>query len=345
MTAASARAIAPLALAALIGGLLPAAGEPVADFYKGKTINIMVGFGPGGGYDLYARVFGRHFGRHVPGNPSVAVQNLEGAGSVRAANYVFATAARDGTVIAAVDQNAPMYQLLGGAGAKFDVTGMQWLGSMSNSNGVVYAWRTSGIRTIDDARTSEVPLGAVGTSSDSFIYPTIINALLGTRFKPIVGYSGTGQINLAIERGEVMGRGGTGWASVLAGNKSWLDENKLNFLVQIGLEKEPALPHVPLLQELVKSQDDAEIVKVISLPTALGYAHWVAPGVPRDRVEALRLAYAATLQDPEFLRDTQASRMDIRAQTGAEVESLVKRVAATPQSVLARAAQILGWQN
>src|SRR5499426_2712694 len=205
----------------------PAAAQGVADFYRGRTVSFVVGFGPGGGYDLYARVISRHIGRHIPGNPTVVVQNMDGAGSVRAANYVYAVAPKDGTVIAAVNQNMPMYQLLGGTGAQFEADKLVWLGSMANSNGVIYTWHTSGVRTIEDAKTQLVPLGAVGVASDSYIFPTVVNALAGTKFKPIPGYAGTVQINIAIERGEVMGRGGTTWASVQSANRAWLESNRL----------------------------------------------------------------------------------------------------------------------
>jgi tripartite-type tricarboxylate transporter receptor subunit TctC len=332
-----------LAGAALMLQSASACAQSVADFYRGKTVSFIVGFGPGGGYDLYPRALGRHIGRHIPGNPAVVVQNMDGAGSVRAANYVYAVAPKDGSVIAAVNQNMPMYQLLGGAGAQFEADKLQWLGSMANSNGVIYTWHTSGIKTIEDAKQREVPLGAVGTASDSYIFPTIVNALLGTKFKPIPGYAGTGQINIAIERGEVMGRGGTTWASVQSANRAWLESNKLNLLVQIGFEKEPELTSVPLLLELVKAGDDAQVVKVISLPTALGYAHWVAPGVPSERVEALRQAYAATLKDPEFIADAQKLNMQLRPQSGAEVSALSKQVTDTPKPVLERTAKLLGW--
>src|SRR6266545_2540207 len=331
-----------LLAAALALASAPAAAQGVADFYRGRTINFVVGFGPGGGYDLYARVISRHIGRHIPGNPIVVVQNMDGAGSVRASNYVYTVAPKDGSVIAAVNQNMPMYQLLGGAGAQFDAEKLVWLGSMANSNGVVYTWHNSGVRTIEDAKTQLVPLGAVGTASDSYIFPTIVNALVGTRFKPIPGYSGTGQINIAIERGEVMGRGGTTWASVQSANKAWLDGNKLHLLLQIGFDKEPELPAVPLLQELVKGEDDAQVVKVISLPTVLGYGHWVAPGVPAERIAALSAAYAAALKDPEFLKDAAKASMQIRPQTGAEVAALAKQVTGTPKPVLERTAKILG---
>jgi tripartite-type tricarboxylate transporter receptor subunit TctC len=342
------RAYAKAALAvtaALTLSVLPVAAQGVADFYKGKTINVIVGFGPGGGYDLYARTLGRHLGRHIPGNPTVVVQNMEGAGSVRAANYVYAVAPKDGTVIAAVNQNAPMYQMLGGAGAQYDASKLQYLGSIANSNGLIYTWKASGVATIEDARKREVPLGAVGVSSDSYIYPTVVNALAGTKFKPIPGYAGTGQINIAIERGEVMGRGGNTWASIQSSNKTWLAEDKLNFLVQIGFKKEEELPKVPLFQELVKTDDDRKVVDVVSLPTALGYTHWMAPGVPADRLEALRTAYAATLKDPQFLAEAKKANLEVRPQTGAEVAALANRVATTPKSILIRTAKLLGWQK
>jgi tripartite-type tricarboxylate transporter receptor subunit TctC len=319
------------------------AADAVADFYKGKTVQVLVGFGPGGGYDLYARVLSRHLGRHVPGNPNVVVQNMDGAGSVRAANYVYAVAPKDGTAIAAVNQNAPMYQLLGGAGAQYDATKLQWLGSMANSNGIVYTWHTSGIRTIEDARARDVPMGAVGTASDSYIFTTMINEVAKTRFKPITGYAGTGQINIAVERGEVAGRGGISWASVQSSNKSWLDEKKINLLVQIGFEREPELPDVPLVQDVVRTPDGLDIVRVVSLPTALGMAHWVAPGVPAERIEALRTAYAATMRDPQFVQEAARLSMQLRPQTGAQVTGLFRAVNDTPKAVLEKTAKVLGW--
>jgi tripartite-type tricarboxylate transporter receptor subunit TctC len=332
-----------LLVAALVLASAPAAAQGVADFYRGRTINFVVGFGPGGGYDLYARVISRHIGRHIPGNPIVVVQNMDGASSVRASNYVYSVAPKDGTVIAAVNQNMPMYQLLGGAGAQFEADRLVWLGSMANSNGVVYTWHTSGVRTIEDAKTQLVPLGAVGTASDSYIFPTVVNALAGTRFKPIPGYSGTGQINIAIERGEVMGRGGTTWASVQSSNRAWLEGNLITILLQIGFEKEPELKAVPLLQDLVRDDADRKVANVVSLPTALGYAHWVAPGVPAERIDALRQAYAATMKDAEFLAEAQKLNMQLRPQSGAEVSALAKRVTDTPKPVLERTAKILGW--
>ncbi|MPZ37938.1 MAG: hypothetical protein GEU95_07710 [Rhizobiales bacterium] len=332
------------ATACLALGAHAASAQSAPDFYKGKTIHVIVGFGVGGGYDLYARALSRYLGKHLPGHPNVVVQNMAGAGSVRAANYVYAGSPQDGTVIAAVNQNMPMYQMLGGDGAKFEAAGMQWLGSMTNSNGLIYTWHTSGIKSLDDAKQREVPMGAVGTASDSVIFPNLVNEMLGTKFKPIPGYAGTAQINLAMERGEVMGRGGNSWSSVQTANMSWIKEKKINILLQVGFEKESDLPDVPLLLDLVNDEDKKAVVRVVSLPTVLGYGHWVAPGVPKDRVAMLRRAYAATMKDPEFLKETEKTGMIIRTQAGETLDEVVKKVTMAPKSVLDRTAQILKWK-
>ena len=316
------------------------------DFYKGKTVGIVVGFGAGGGYDLYARLLGRFIGRHIPGEPNVVAQNMEGAGSVRAANFVYASGPKDGTVIAAVNQNMPMYQLLGGKAAQFVASKMVWLGTMGGSNGLLYTWHTSPVKTIEDAKRIEVKLGGTGTNSDSHIFPTLINNLVGTKFKVINGYSGgSKEVHLALERGEVEGRGGNAWASLMSSNRDWIDDKKLNFLVQIGFKTEAEIPHVPLLQDLVKSERDRQIVDLVSLPTVLGYAHWVAPEVPAERVAILRAAYAATMKDPAFLAEADKLGMMMRPASGAEVEALVRKVADTPKPVLEEAARVLEWKD
>ena len=323
-----------------------ARAQGVADFYRGKTVSIVVGFGAGGGYDLYARLLGRFIGDHIPGKPNVIVQNMEGAGSVRAANFVYASAPKDGAVIAAVNQNMPMYQLLGGKAAQFVAAKMVWLGSMGGSNGLVYTWHTSPVKSIEDAKRTEVKLGGTGTNSDSHIFPTLINNLLGTKFKVINGYAGgSKEVHLALERGEVEGRGGNAWASLTSSNRDWIDQKKLNFLVQIGFKPEPEIADVPMLQDFVTNDRDRQIVDLVSLPTVLGYAHWVAPEVPVDRVAALRSAYAATMKDPAFLAEAQRLNMMLRPATGAEVEAQVAKVASTPKPVLEEAARVLEWKD
>jgi tripartite-type tricarboxylate transporter receptor subunit TctC len=321
------------------------AAEEAADFYRGKTISVIVGFGAGGGYDIYARLLARYLGNHIAGAPNVVVQNMEGAGSVRASNYVYSVAPKDGTVIAAVNQNMPMYQMLGGAGAQFNAAQINWLGSMAYSNGTLYTWHQSGIKTLADAKAREVLLGGVGTTSDSYIYPTLINGLLGTRFKVINGYAGTKEIHLALERGEVMGRGGNTWASLTSSNQDWVDQGKIDILVQIGFKPEPELAQVPLLIDLVKTAQEKQIVTVVTLPTALGYTDWLAPEVPPARMKVLREAYEATLKDKAFIEEAGKHAMMIRPQSGAEIAALVQQAAAVPKPVLDRTAQLLGWQK
>ncbi|HWG05172.1 MAG TPA: hypothetical protein VG271_09195 [Beijerinckiaceae bacterium] len=332
------------ALLALTWGLSPArAQEP---YYANKVINIVVGFGPGGGYDLYARLLGRYLSDHIPGNPKVVVQNLVGAGSVRATNYVYFTAPKDGTYIAAVNQNMPMYSLFGGASAQFDARQFVWLGSMAASNDIVYTWETSKVKTIEDAKQTEAILGGTGKNSDSHILPTMLNNLIHTKFKIVNGYSGgSREIDLAIERGEVEGRGGNSWASVVANNSRWLKENKINILVQIGLQPERDLPNVPMLQDLVTSEQEKRIVDLISLATAIGYAHWVAPGTPAEPVEILRNAYAETMKDPAFLEEAKTMGSMIRPVSGAEIKAIVTRVSTAPQPIIDQAAKVLEWKT
>jgi tripartite-type tricarboxylate transporter receptor subunit TctC len=321
------------------------AADEAADFYRGKTISVIVGFGAGGGYDIYARLLARYLGNHIAGAPNVVVQNMEGAGSVRASNYVYSVAPKDGTVIAAVNQNMPMYQMLGGAGAQFNAAEINWLGSMAYSNGTLYTWYQSGIKTLADAKARDVLLGGAGTTSDSYIYPTLVNGLLGTRFKVINGYAGTKEIHLALERGEVMGRGGNTWASLMSSNQDWIDQKKVNLLVQIGFKPEPEIPQVPLLIDLVQTPQEKQIVTVVTLPTALGYTNWLAPEVPPGRMKLLREAYDATMKDKAFLEEAAKHAMMIRPQTGAEIEALIRQAAGTPKPVLERTAQMLGWQK
>jgi hypothetical protein len=252
-------------------------------------------------------------------------------------------APKDGTVIAAVNQNMPMYQLLGGEGARFDSARIQWLGSMAHSNGTLYTWHDTNVRTLDEAKTRSLPLGGTGTTSDSHIFPNVINTLLGTKFDVVNGYPDGNAIDLALERGEVKGRGGNSWASVTTNKKQWVDEKKINILVQIGFKPEPDLPNVPLLVDIVKDPDEKQIVSVISLPTVIGFAHWVAPEVPKERVAALRAAYAETLKDPDFLAEAKKMGQLIRPQSGEEVEALVQKAASTTKPVLERTAKLLGW--
>jgi tripartite-type tricarboxylate transporter receptor subunit TctC len=318
--------------------------QTASDFYKGKSLTIVVGFGPGGGYDLYARLLANFMGRYIPGEPSFIVQNMPGAGSVRAANYVFKSAPKDGTVIAAVVQDTPMFYLLGNKGVEYDATKFNWLGGVVASNSLLYTWHATGIRTWQDAKRQEVILATTGLTAGSSMVPRTMNALMGTKFKLVPGYSGTKAIHLALERGEMMGAGGSTWAGLRTTDPQWIAQHFLNFLVQTGPAKEPELPDVPLLKELPATAEAKQIAAVVSLPSGIGYAHWLAPGVPAERVAILRHAYAAVMQDKDFLAAAAKQRLLIRPKSAEEITALIAHAAATPKSVLNRTAKILGLQ-
>lgn len=317
--------------------------QDAAGFYAGRNISVIVGFGPSGGYDLYARLLARYYGPHIPGKPNVIVQNMPGAGGVNAANYVYNTAAKDGTVIAGVNQGAALFQQLSGKGAQYDASKLRWIGRMASSNNVAYTWTASGVRTIEDATKREVIMAGSGVISDANIYPNVFNALLGTRFKIINGYAGTNESNLALERGEVQGRGGGSYSSLQTTRPQWLKEGTISLLAQIGLEKEPDLPSVPTLLDLVKNEQDRQIAMLVTLPVEIGYNYWVAPEVPAGRVTALRTSFEAALKDPALLAEAKKISLDIRYKSGEELEQMVANASKVPPDVLKRTAKILGW--
>jgi tripartite-type tricarboxylate transporter receptor subunit TctC len=317
--------------------------QEAAPSFAGKTITLVVGFGAGGGYDLYARLLARYLGHHIPGSPNVIVQNMEGAGGVRAANHVYSIAPKDGTVIAAVNQGAAMFQLLGGKGAQYDPARFNWLGSMAYSNNTVYVWNTSRVKTIEDATKFETSMAGSGIISDANIYPAILNALVGTKFKIINGYTGTNESNLALERGEVEGRGGGAYSSLASTRPEWLRDRKISILTQVGFEKEPDLPNAPLLINLVKTEEDRQIANLVTLPVAIGYNYWLAPEVPAERMKILREAFAATMKDPALAEEARKQSLEIRPKTGEQLEKMVRDASTIPKAILQRAATILGW--
>lgn len=336
------RRILVLAFAAsLAAGPSWAAGPE--DFYRGKTITIVVSYAAGGGYDLYSRLLARHYGSHIPGNPTIVVQNMPGAGGVLAANHVYSVAPRDGTVIAAVNQNMPMFQLLGGQGVHYDSAKFNWLGVMMASNSIVMAWHASGIKTLEDAKKREVSMAGNGVADDGNIYPRILNALVGTKFKVINGYKGTSDSNHAVETGEVDGMGRAGYYSLAAQKPDWLRDKKVNILVQFGFKKQPELPDVPLGLDLVSTTEARQIMSVVSLSPEVGYGHWMAAGIPADRVKVMRAAYAETLKDKALLAEAKKSQMEIVPKTGEELQALVQDAAKTPKPVLEKTARILEW--
>jgi tripartite-type tricarboxylate transporter receptor subunit TctC len=326
-----------LALLLVAGCCTPAlAQQSVADFYKGKTIRIVVGIAVGSGYDVTARVLQRHWGKHIPGNPTVIVQNQPGAGSRTMVNQLVANGPFDGTVIGAPFNGLPTAPLLQPDGVKFDPVTMVWLGSTNRETQVSYLWHTAKAKTFADTFKAEVVTGAQAAGTTQWDYPLLANAVLNTKFKVISGYKSTQDIHLAMERGEIDGNGSTNWTTLLSLNGDWVKEKKVNVIAQWALRKHPDLPNVPMVLDLAKNDADKAALELLIARLEYGRPYFVPPGVPADRVEALRRAFDATMKDPEFLADAKKFSLEIDPLTGEQVQEVIARVIKTPQPVADR---------
>ncbi len=318
----------------------PAFAQAPADFYKGKNLDMVIGFSVGGGYDIYARTVARYMGDHIPGKPRIVPKNMTGAGSRVAANYVYNVAPKDGTVLATVDQSMPLEQAVGDAGITIDTRKFTWIGNPIVDNNTLVTWHTSPVKNVADAQKMEIAIGATGFNT-SAQYPQVMNSLVGTKFKIIMGYPGGNEVNLAMENGEVAGRGSNSWASWKASKPDWVRDKKMNILVQIGLTKTPDLPDVPLLIDLAKTEDDRLALRLVSAPPSVGRPIFSTPNVPDDRTKALRDAFDATMKDQAFLEEAKKSGLDINPIGGAELQKVVSDIIDTPKPVRDRLASIL----
>lgn len=314
----------------------PAAADPVADFYRGKQITIVVGTALGGSYGFYSRLMIEYWPKYIPGNPTFILQGMSGAGGRAAANYMANVAPRDGTKLGMPLYLTPMNQALKQPNIQYDVTRFQWIGSMANIVSVLAVRDDSGVKTIEEAQRKEVIMGATGRASETFTLPTVANRILGTKFKIISGYKGTDEIDIAIERGEVQGRGGS-WASLKQGGRS----KNLILLAQVGVIPDTELKGLPRLLDYARSADDKAALELLSGGAALARAFYAPPEVPKERVDALRRAFDATMKDPAFRAEAQKRDVAISPVSGAEVEAVVARIIATPSSVIERVAAIL----
>src|SRR5436190_9177233 len=299
--------------------VLPAAGqEDVGAFYKGKQLRFVVGSAAGGGYDLFARIVARHFGNHIPGNPVIIVQNQPAAGGVVMTNQLFAQGPKDGTVIGIPINGIPTAPLLQ-SGTQFDASKLIWLGSTNREAYVAFVWHTVPVDTIGDVVAKDVVVGATTPGTTMVDFPLLVNDVLGTKFKVVRGYAGTPQINLAIERGEVQGMGGLGWASVKAQTPHWIAEKKIKVLAQYGLTRYAELPDVPTMLELAKSDADRQAMTMLFARTEYGRPYFLPPDVPAERVAALRRAFDATMRDGAFIADAAKLQFDVDPLTGEQV--------------------------
>jgi tripartite-type tricarboxylate transporter receptor subunit TctC len=334
-------AIASAAASALFIAAVPAQAQAPAQFYKGKSIELYIGYSVGGAYDLYARTIARHLGKHIPGNPSIVPKNMEGAGSLRLANWLYNVAAKDGTVIATIGRGTAFDPLLGSKAAQFKADKFTWIGSANNEVSICVALKTSGITKLEDVMARELIVGGTGQAADTDQFPRILNGVLGTKFKVVSGYPGGNDVTLAMERGEVKGRCGWSWSSVLATHKSWIDDKSINILVQLSLANHPDLPDVPLAMDMAKTDEQRGIFRLIFARQVMGRPYLAPPGVPGDRAEALRTAFDATMKDPDFLADAAKVQLEVTPVTGAEVEKLVRELHETPKEIAAKAAGLI----
>ena len=318
----------------------PAAAQTPAEFYKGKQVSIYVGFTAGGTYDLYARVLARHIGRHIPGNPSVVPRNMEGAGSLRLANYIAQVAPRDGTAIATIGRSTVAGPLFGHPSAQFDPRRFSWLGSTNDEVSICAAWHTSGITRFDDLKAKEYAFGATGPTEEAVqIYKTM-NALLGTKVRTVSGYPGGNQISLAMERGEIHGRCSISWSSIKASLPHWIEEKKFVPLLQVASAKHADLPDVPLLMDLAPDDEARHIFRFLIARQVMGRPFFGPPDVPADRAAALRKAFIDTLNDPEFLAEADKAKLEINPVPAARVEDLLRELYAVPADITKKAAAL-----
>jgi tripartite-type tricarboxylate transporter receptor subunit TctC len=321
---------------------LAAHADTVADFYRGKTVTMTVSAGAGNGVDTNARMVGRYLANYIPGKPTIIAKNMPGAGHVRAANYVYNDAPKDGTSLLATLGNIMTYQMMDGRGARYDTSKFLWLGSSEASNSMIFTWQTSGVKTMAEAMEKEVTMGATGVGSSTSVYPLLLNKLLGTKFKVVSGYQSDNEINIALERGEVQGRAGLFYNGLSHMHPDWLSEHKVNLLAQIGLEPEPEIPHVPLLLDLAKTQEQRQIMLLYIGGNTVGRIIATTPGAPPERVTALRRAFDATMRDADFLAEAKKKDIEISPRSGERIQQSIETYFATPVEVVAKAKALLG---
>jgi tripartite-type tricarboxylate transporter receptor subunit TctC len=328
-------------LAVLVFAVLPPSSgrsETPAGFYAGKSIELLIGYSPGGGYDTYARTVARHLGKHIPGNPNIVPKNMPGAGSLKLTNYLSNVAAKDGTVFGIIGRGIAMEPLLGGQGIQFDAKKLNWIGSANNEVSICVSWHTSGVKTWDDLLRKELIVGGTGSGADTDTFPLVLKNVFGAKIKLISGYPGGNDILLAMERGEVGGRCGWSWSSVKAKRSAWVKDGKVNILLQMSLAKHNDIPKVPLVMDLAETDEQRQILKLIFARQVMGRPFVAPPSVPEARVAAVRKAFTDTMNDPEFLAEAKKAKLEINPVSGQEIDALIKDIYAAPKEIAAKAA-------
>jgi tripartite-type tricarboxylate transporter receptor subunit TctC len=317
-------------------------GQAAPDFYRGKTVDLEIGYSVGGGYDVYARMLAPFMAKHIPGNPNIVPKNMEGAGGLRLANWLYNVGPKDGTAFGTIGRGTGFDPLFAHRGAQFDGAKFTWIGSANDEVSVCVVWngRTK-IAKFEDLLTTPLTVGGTSAAADTDQFPLVMNGVLGTKMKVVTGYPGGNDVNLAMERGEVDGRCGWSWSSVRSTRPQWLAEKKITILVQLALHKHPDLPDVPVIIDLAKTDEQRQILKLIFARQALGRPFLAPPGIPAGRAEALRTAFMDTMHDKDFLAETEKAQLEITPIDGAGVQKLVAGLYQSPPAVVKKAAELL----
>jgi tripartite-type tricarboxylate transporter receptor subunit TctC len=308
--------------------------------FAGKTVTMIIGFGPGGGYDLWARTIARHLGKHLPGNPIVAPQNLEGAGSYRAANFIYNVAPKDGTAIGAIARDAVLGPLTGAPGAQFDATKFSWLGTPAIETNVCIAYHTAAVKTVQDLKDKELVVGDTGVGTGTHSYPKALDDILGLKFRIVGGYPSSADVFLAMERGEVQGFCES-LDSIRMRRPDWIPSGTVAVLFQGGSEPNPALPGVPFVVDLAQNPEDKQAIEFLYAGQGIGRPYVAPPNLPAERLTILRQAFAATMADPDFIAEAGLRKLIIDPESGAQLEALIKKTYATPRPIIERIAKLI----
>ena len=321
-------------------GAMPAGAQPAAEPFAGKNLSLIIGFGPGGGYDLWGRTVARHIGKHLPGKPSVVPQNMPGAGSYVAASHIYNAAPKDGTVFGIIARDAALGPLSGAPGARFDATKLSWLGSPTKEHNVCIAFHTAKVRDVSELRDTQLILGDTGPGTGTRSYPKVLNDLLGFKFKLVSGFRSSADVFLAMERGEVDGICES-LDSVNQRKPDWIANKTVNVLLQAGAEPHPSLKGVPNVFDLARNNEERQVLEFLYAGQGIGRPFVAPPDLPPERLKMLRDAFNATMKDPEFIADVKRNKFDLEPEDGEHLTALINKIYATPKAIIERVSNLI----
>ena len=330
----------PTLFAMTLLAALAAAGAPPADALAGKSVQMIIGFGPGGGYDLWARTLGRHIGKHLPGNPNVVPQNMPGAGSYTAASYIFNIAPKDGSVLGIIARDAALGPLTGASGARFDPTRLSWIGTPTKETNVCIAFHTAPVKSVQDLYDKQLILGDTGPGTGTRSYPKVLNDVLGMKFKLVGGFPSSAEVFLAMERGEVDGICES-LDSIKNRRPDWIPTRKITILFQGGAEPNPELKGVPFVLDLARTDEQKKTIEFLYAGQGIGRPFVAPPDLPAERLKMLRDAFNATMKDADFIAETKKSKLELEPEDGEHLAALIAKIYATPKPIVDKIANLI----